>query len=221
MYKGMQPNKGPENGGRESPLLGRIVIAALVAVVLSGSLFFSYFLISQIQHSHSPSQSSTTSAPITKGTTSTTTAWAVGDTPLLSAPGTGKPTVTVGQQFPLALLGDTAKVGSVVWYHVQWKAPKTSGEGWAPASALTFTSPGSVPGWASFDVLSPELEQYLTNLGPVTSAVAYDVTRQRYYTYNMNGRFITGSSIKVPVMLTFLNMIEAEGRQPTITRSAC
>src|ERR1051326_5842404 len=120
MYKRMRPNNGSAGGGGwKSPLVGRVVIASLVAVVLSGSLFFSYFLISQIQHSHQSPQSTSSNVPATKGTTSTTTAWATDDTPLLDAPGNGKPTVTVGMQFPLAVLSDTAKVNGVVWYHVQ------------------------------------------------------------------------------------------------------
>jgi hypothetical protein len=201
--------------GWTSPLLGRVVIAALVAVVLSGSLFFSYFLISQIERSH---QSAATDTPTASAPPPhRSQAWVLGDTALLSAPGTGTVIAHVDQQFPLTLLGGTSRVNGVLWYQVGWKVPKSSGEGWAPASALTFTSPGNVPGWASFDVLSPDLEQYLTSLGDVAGAAVYDVTRQRYYTYNMNGRFITGSTIKVPIMLTFLNMIEGEGRQPNDT----
>lgn len=45
--------------------------------------------------------------------------------------------------------------------------------------------------------------------------VVYDVTHQRYYTYNAPALFITGSSMKVPIMLTFFNMIERQGREPT------
>ncbi|HEY7349389.1 MAG TPA: serine hydrolase [Ktedonobacterales bacterium] len=140
--------------------------------------------------------------------------WALGDTTLLSAAGTGQATVHIGQQFPLTLVGDASWVKGALWYQVQWKAPKTSGNGWAPATALTFTSPGNVPGWASFDVLSSDLAQYLASLDKTVAAVVYDITRLRYYTYNMDGRFITGSSMKVTIMLTFLNMTESEGREP-------
>src|SRR6185437_5963508 len=78
---------------------------------------------------------------------------------------------------------------------------------------------GNVPGWASFDVLSSDLATYLNGEGKNVAAVVYDVTRQRYYTYNMDGRFITGSSIKVPIMLAFLDKIENEGREPTSDES--
>jgi hypothetical protein len=200
------------------PLFSRIALAALVAVVLSGSLFFSYYLISQIQRSQQP----TGSAPGNTGQTApngSTSAWALRDVALLNAAGTGKETVHVAQNFPLTLLGPTSNVNGVQWYQVEWKTPKSSGQGWAPATALTFTSPGNVPGWASFDVLSPALEEYMSDQGQNTSAVAYDVTRGRYYTYNMNGRFITGSSIKVSVMLTFLDKLESEGREPNTTEN--
>jgi beta-lactamase class A len=71
-----------------------------------------------------------------------------------------------------------------------------------------------VPGWASFDALSPSLAAYLEGIGGNVDAVVYDVARQVYYTYNASAQFITGSSMKVPIMLTFLDMTEREGREP-------
>jgi len=47
------------------------------------------------------------------------------------------------------------------------------------------------------------------------NAVVYDVTHHRYFGYNAPSQFITGSSMKVPIMLTFLDMIERQGRGPT------
>ena len=215
MYKAPENKTEREGPVWRSPLFGRIAAAALVAVFLSGSLFVSYFLIGEIQGSHQMGASTPTGPGATPSDEKTV--WARNDVALLDAPGTGKETVHVSQHFPLAVLGTPSEVNGVLWYQVEWQVPKSSGKGWAPATALTFTSPGNVPGWASFDVLSPDLAEYLNHLGTVTSAVAYDVTRQRYYTYNMNGRFITGSSIKVPIMLTFFDMIEGEGRQPNST----
>lgn len=148
--------------------------------------------------------------------TSPQNVWAQGDTALLDAPGNGQPVAHVGQNFPLALTAGIWKAGTL-WYQAKWTAPKSSGGGWLPATAITFTSPGDVPGWASFDVLSPELASYLTSVGSNVNAVVYDVTRQRYYTHHPNAQFIMGSSMKVPIMLTFLDMTEREGRQPTDT----
>ena len=71
-----------------------------------------------------------------------------------------------------------------------------------------------MPAWASFDVLSPDLTSYLASIGGNVNAVVYDETRQRYYTYNADAQFIMGSSIKVPIMLTFLNETEGQGREP-------
>ena len=56
--------------------------------------------------------------------------------------------------------------------------------------------------------------QFTSNSGIMNAAV-YDVTRGRYYTYNAPNQFVTGSSMKVPIMLTFLDMIERQGRRPT------
>jgi hypothetical protein len=140
--------------------------------------------------------------------------WAQGETALLDAPSSGQAVAHVGQHFSLTLLGDATWKSGMLWYHVEWAAPKGTGNGWVEASAITFTSPGNVPEWASFDVLSPPLAAYLANIGENVAAVVYDVTRQRYYTYHASAQFITGSSMKVPIMLTFLDMTERQGRQP-------
>lgn len=147
------------------------------------------------------------------------TVWAQSDTPLLKTPGTGDVVAHVGQHFPLTMLGDTSWTSDILWYHVKWTTPTShgtnSGSGWISAAAITYTDPGNVPGSASFDVLSPALAAYLASNGSDVGAVVYDVTRQHYYTYNSNAQFIVASSIKVPIMLTFLDMTEQQQRQPT------
>lgn len=49
----------------------------------------------------------------------------------------------------------------------------------------------------------------------VMNAVVYDITHNRYYTYNAPHQFIVASSMKVPIMLTFLDMVERQGRKLT------
>jgi hypothetical protein len=143
--------------------------------------------------------------------------WVQGDdvTTIFTQPRSGRPIVHVGQHFPLSLLGETIWTGGTLWYHVQWAVAKSRGSGWVPATSITFSSPGNVASSASFDVLSPDLAAYLANIGDNVGAVVYDVTRKQYYSYRTDGQFITGSSIKVPIMLTFLNMIEQQHRQPS------
>ena len=141
--------------------------------------------------------------------------WTQSNTALLDTPGTGRQIAHVGPHFPLTLLGDTSRVDGIPWYHIQWSIPKQNWKGWISATAVTFNSPGNVPSTASFDVLSPNLSSYLTNLGPNVGAVVYDLTRQRTYTYNSSTQFIVASSMKVPIMLTFLDSIEQQGREPT------
>ena len=140
--------------------------------------------------------------------------WARGDSLLLDAPGTGRVVAHVALYFPLALLGDARWRTGLLWYHVHWSAAHSVKDGWVEASRLTFDSPGDMPGWASFDVLSPTLASYMAGIGGNVDAVVYDMTRQRYYTYNASAQFIMGSSMKVPIMLTFLAMSEREGREP-------
>lgn len=142
--------------------------------------------------------------------------WGLGDMAVLDAPVTGNALAHVGVNYPLSLAGQTQWLSGALWYTVRWQGPKTSGTGWAPAQAITFTSPGSgAPAYASFDVLSPTLAAYLNGLGTRNaSAVVYDVTRNVYYTYNPSGQFTMASSAKVPIMLTFLTMTESQGREP-------
>ncbi len=142
------------------------------------------------------------------------TIWVQGETTLLNAPGTGHIAAHLGQHFPLTILGDTSWSRGMLWYHVQWTVPKRTADGWVEAPAISFISPGTVPGWASLDALSPGLAAYLASIGGNVDVAVYDVTRQRYYTYNASAQFLTGSSMKVPIMLTFLDMTERENRQP-------
>jgi len=141
-------------------------------------------------------------------------AWTQSDTTLLDTPRSDQQIAHVGQNFPLTLLGDTSWIGGIPWYHVQWSVPKQNYKGWISATALTFNSPGNVPSTASIDTLSSDLSSYLTNLGSNTGVVAYDLTRQRTYTYNSSTPFIVASSMKVPIMLTFLDAMEQQGREP-------
>jgi len=143
------------------------------------------------------------------------TIWTQSDTALLDTAGTGLAVAHLEEDFPLILLGETTWKMGMLWYHVQWSVPKQLVSGWVSAAAATFSSPGDVPGRASIDALSSDLATYLASLDPNVNAVVYDVTHQRYYTYNATAQFIMGSSMKVPIMLTFFDMIERQDREPT------
>ena len=140
--------------------------------------------------------------------------WTRSDATVLQVPGVGQVSAHLGQNFPLTLLGDTNWTTGTLWYHVQWSTPKSTMNGWVSSVPVTFTSPGHVPAWASFDALSSDLASYLAHAGPNVGAVVYDITRQRYYTYNSKTQFMMASSVKVPIMLTFFDMVEGQGREP-------
>ncbi|GHO45050.1 hypothetical protein KSX_32130 [Ktedonospora formicarum] len=140
--------------------------------------------------------------------------WTQTDTALLPVPGAGQAVAHVGQNFPLTLLGDTKWDTNMLWYHIQWAEPKESREGWVPANTITFIKPGNASSQASMDALSPDLATYLAGLGNDAGAVVYDMSRQRYYTYNGNAQFIVASSMKVAIMLTFFDALEQQGREP-------
>lgn len=69
---------------------------------------------------------------------------------------------------------------------------------------MTFLSPSS----ANAQMTSPANHE-------VMEAWVYDVTHDRYYIYNNPQQFIVASSMKVPIMLTFFDMIERQGRAAT------
>lgn len=140
--------------------------------------------------------------------------WSQGDTSVLDHPSTGHEVAQIGQNFPLQLTGNTLWSGGRLWYNVQWSALKTVHTGWVDANAITFTFPGNGAAKASFDALLPDVATYLKSIGPNASAVLYDVTHNVYYTYNGSSQFIVASSMKVPIMLTFFDMVEQQGREP-------
>jgi hypothetical protein len=80
---------------------------------------------------------------------------------------------------------------------------------------LLLTEHASAQVLRSADGSYESLTQSVAVSSGIMNAVVYDVTHRRYYTYNAPGQFITASSMKVPIMLTFLDMIERQGRRPT------
>ena len=142
------------------------------------------------------------------------TVWAQGDSSLLSLPAKGQEMAHVGQNFPLTLLGEAEWQSGMLWYHVQWSAPKNSGNGWIKASVVSYNSPSTLLSHASMDVLSPDLAKYLSQNGDSVGVVVYDLTRQRTYTYNGNVSFAMASSMKVLIMLAFFDKLESQGQEP-------
>lgn len=121
----------------------------------------------------------------------------------------------------LLTLGVGIALLSVFWY---WSArslssvqaghvsvQKISGK---PISVFRLSEPGTVPESDSVDALSMHLSQYLSTLGPNVGVEVYDLTRQHSYSYNSTEQFLTASSIKVPIMLTFFGLSESQGREP-------
>ena len=144
--------------------------------------------------------------------TATATAWATGDTAVRTSP-TGGETVHIGRNFPVTVRQGATWVNGALWYPVHWDAPKHGGDGWLPATALTFHAPNG-PETASLDVLSADLTRYLDAQGGNAAAAVYDETRGRYYLYGATGAFTMASSAKVPIMVTFLNWTESQGCEP-------
>lgn len=141
--------------------------------------------------------------------------WSQQETILLSQLQLNTGIARIGPYFPLTILGDTAWLEQRLWYHVQWSTPKNIGAGWILSSTVTFNPPNQASTWASFEILSPNFARYLNTLGSNTSVTVYDLSHQRYYRYNSTSQFIAASSIKVPIMVAFLDLLEHQNREPS------
>jgi beta-lactamase class A len=79
------------------------------------------------------------------------------------------------------------------------------------------------PTMLGLDALSPELADYVADVkrsGIDIGVVIYDVTGNRYYSYNQNETFTLASSAKVYILCGYLDMLERQGRQATANERA-
>ncbi|HZR43533.1 MAG TPA: serine hydrolase [Ktedonobacteraceae bacterium] len=58
-----------------------------------------------------------------------------------------------------------------------------------------------------------EMVELMSSGSGIMNAVVYDVTHQRYFSYNTPSQFVAASSVKVPIMMTFLDMVERQSRE--------
>jgi len=122
--------------------------------------------------------------------------------------------VHLGANFPLTLTGQSATVEGKDWYEATWSTPGRQSTGWLPASAVTRIKPSGIAN-AAVDALDQALADYLRGLGARVGVDAYDVTRGVTYTYNSGLAYFCASSMKVPIMLTFLTQLEKTRHEPT------
>lgn len=73
------------------------------------------------------------------------------------------------------------------------------------AAGSTLLQPGNVHA-------ATQTNSVNSSSGGIINGVVYDVTHNRYYSYYTPGLFTVASSMKVPIMLTYFDMIEREGR---------
>jgi hypothetical protein len=139
--------------------------------------------------------------------------WVTADGALRTAAGASAVAVGLNANSAVTLSGAARWMGGDLWYAVSWQTPTRNGSAWVDASALADTAPTAIP-VDGFDALSPDLAKYLAGRGRNIGVVAYDVTRGVTYTYNSDGLFIMASSAKVPLMVSYLENIESQGRKP-------
>jgi beta-lactamase class A len=139
--------------------------------------------------------------------------WTTQDGALRSAPGASALAVSLNTNAPVTLTGAAQWSQGALWYAATWSSPSRNGSAWVAASALS-SAQSSGPATAGFDALSPSLASYLSGQGDDVGAVAYDITRNTLYTYRPDNTFIMASSAKVPLMVSYLTMIESQNRGP-------
>src|SRR5215468_5979827 len=81
------------------------------------------------------------------------------------------------------------------------------------------TLPWFGPTRAPLDALSPDLAAYAKSQGDDMSVVVYDIAHNHYYSYNDSTPFLLASSAKVPIMLSYLDLVESQNRQPTTSET--
>ncbi len=139
--------------------------------------------------------------------------WVTADGALRTVAGGSAVAVGLNANSAVTLSGAALWVKGDLWYGVSWRTPSRNGAAWVDASALTDARPTAIP-VNGFDALSPDLAKYLAGRGQNIGVVAYDVTRGAMYSYNSGGLFIMGSSAKVPLLVSYLEYIESQGRGP-------
>ena len=75
------------------------------------------------------------------------------------------------------------------------------------------------PTHAPLDALSSDLAAYAKSQGDDMGVVIYDITHNRYYSYNDSTPFLLASSAKVPIMLSYLDLVESQNRRPTTSET--
>lgn len=139
--------------------------------------------------------------------------WTTQDAALRTSAGASGVAVSLGANAAVTLTGATQWSSAALWYAAHWSTSSRSGSAWVAASALTATKPSGLVS-AGFDAISPSLASYLSSHGDDVGAVVYDITRGVTYTYQPHQTFIMASSAKVPLMVSYLMHIEAQGRRP-------
>lgn len=131
--------------------------------------------------------------------------------------------------FSLGGLTKAAALSGLPFFHI---APKpaliSASKSVAKAAATVHTAPKSAssataaptagaqaPTEYPIGALSPTLSTYLQGIGPTVGVSVYDVTRNRWYSFNDQQEFLMGSSAKIPIMLEYFQNIESQGQSPS------
>ncbi len=151
--------------------------------------------------------------PIAAGSASHTVWTAATPTTVLVGPGSQVPVTTFATPFPVTLQGDSLWLSGVLWYHISWNNLSGTRDGWVRADQIdTQATGGQGTQIADLGALSPYLNHLAQSQG---SALAVEVAipdADRVYGYNTNQPIVMASTFKIPLLMTLLKQVEAQGR---------
>lgn len=147
-------------------------------------------------------------------------AWLTGSTNLMDSPNGTNTIISLPVNYPLNLTGETSIINGQLWYAVNVNLLPSNEVLWVISDNITFTKPNLSSIQESMSLISPSLNSTLQNLGNNVGVEVYDVDNGVYFSYNGNNSFLAASSIKVPIMLSVLDMVEKDNRSLTASETS-
>jgi len=184
------------------PFLLAIFLAAFLSLTIIINPVTSLMNSFALKHLHGTIQPVAKNAP----------AWVtVDNTGIYASPASSLTIARINRHTPVSLTGSWQKVGKMNWAQVMWHTGTQSHTGWIQANALTTQTYSGISS-ASIGMLSSQLQDYLSDLGPAVGVAISIPSTKQYYLYNGREEFPMASSMKIPIMLTMLHQVEQQNR---------
>ncbi len=142
------------------------------------------------------------------------TVWTVATpTTVLVGPGSQVAVTTFATPFPVTLQGDSLWLSGVLWYHISWKNLSGTRDGWVRADQIDMqATTGQGTQIADLGALSPYLNHLAQAQGNAMAVEVAIPDADRVYSDNANQPIVMASTFKIPLLMTLLKQVEAQGR---------